>query len=98
MTTMPVATIDVRTIAPRERHPLIFGEFDALQPGEAVQLVNDHDPRPLRYQFADRRAGQFTWTYLQSGPDLWRVQIDKIAAGPTHAFAGTCCSGGACGG
>ncbi len=98
MTTVPISTIDVRTIAPRERHPTIFGQFDALEPGESVLLVNDHDPRPLYYQFEDRRAGQFTWTYLQSGPDLWRVQIDKTAAGITEAFAGSCCSGGACGG
>ena len=91
-------TIDVRTIAPRERHTMIFGQFDALQPGESVQLVNDHDPRPLYYQFDERRAGQFTWTYLQSGPDLWRVQIDKTAAGPAEDSGGSCCSGGACGG
>ncbi len=98
MTTVSVSTIDVRTIAPRERHPLIFGQFDALQPGEAVLLVNDHDPRPLYYQFEDRRPGQFAWTYLQSGPELWRVQIDKTAAGPVEASASSCCSGGACGG
>lgn len=98
MTTETVSTIDVRTIAPRERHSLIFAQFDALQPGEAVLLVNDHDPRPLLYQFEERRGGQFAWTYLQSGPDLWRVQIDKTAAGPAQASAGSCCSGGACGG
>lgn len=90
-------TIDVRTIAPRERHGLIFGRFDALPPGDALLLVNDHDPRPLYYQFQDRHAGQFEWTYLQSGPDLWRVQIGRTAAKP-EAAAGDCCSGGACGG
>lgn len=98
MSTVTANTIDVRTIAPRERHTLIFAQFDALQLGDAVQLVNDHDPRPLYYQFEDRRAGQFNWTYLQSGPDLWRVQIDKTAAAPAAASAGSCCSGGACGG
>ena len=35
-------TVDVRSIVPRERHPLIFGSFDALSAGEALLLVNDH--------------------------------------------------------
>lgn len=90
-------TIDVRTIAPRERHNLIFGRFEALPLGDALLLVNDHDPRPLYYQFQDRHTGQFEWTYLESGPDLWRVKIDKTAAAKSDA-AGDCCSGGACGG
>ncbi len=98
MTTVTVNTIDVQAIAPRERHAQIFAQFDALKPGEALQLLNNHDPRPLFYQFEERRPGQSAWTYLQSGPDLWRVQIDRTAAGPAEAAAGSCCSGGACGG
>ena len=70
--------------------------FDALLPGEALQLVNDHDPQPLRQQFEVRSAGAFKWAYLQQGPDLWRVQISKTE--PAAATGGSCCSGGACGG
>ena len=43
--------LNVINIAPRERHPLIFSTFDALQADEAFILVNDHDPKPLYYQF-----------------------------------------------
>ncbi len=91
-------TIDVRTIAPRERHSLIFGRFEALPPGEALLLVNDHDPRPLYYQFQDRHNGQFEWDYLQSGPDLWQVKIGKTVGAKSDASESSCCSGGACGG
>jgi len=92
-------TIDVRAIIPRERHSLIFSSFDALNEGQAIQLVNDHDPRPLHYQFNSRCPGQFAWTYLQTGPDLWRVQISKLAiASAAEMPGGSCCSGGACGG
>jgi len=70
-------TIDVREIAPRERHPLIFGTFDSLAAGEALLLVNDHDPKPLYYQFQAEKAGKFTWDYLESGPEVWRVRIGK---------------------
>ena len=70
-------TIDVRTIAPRQRHPLIFETFGGLQPGDAFLLVNDHDPKPLYYQFSAELGGQFTWEYLERGPEIWRVQIGK---------------------
>lgn len=70
-------TIDVREIPPRNRHPLIFQTFDALYEGEAFELVNDHDPKPLYYQFLHERPDQFTWNYLEEGPTTWRVAIAR---------------------
>jgi uncharacterized protein (DUF2249 family) len=52
--------LDVRNVAPRERHTLIFDIYTALKPGEAFVLINDHDPRPLYYQW---RAPRFTRVY-----------------------------------
>ncbi len=75
--TNSTTTLDVRTIAPRERHPLIFETFDALDPGAALELVNDHDPKPLYYQFQAERPGVVEWTYLEQGPELWRVRIAR---------------------
>ncbi len=69
--------LNVTTIAPRERHPLIFRTFDALPSGEAFILVNDHDPKPLYYQLLHEREGLFRWEYLQEGPEQWRVKISK---------------------
>lgn len=94
-TAMP-AVIDLRTIAPRERHALIFGRFDALAAGQALQLVNDHDPVPLRFQLDDRACGQFEWAALESGPEVWRVQITRVGVTPAALGADSCCSGGAC--
>ncbi len=71
--------LDVREIAPRERHKLIFETFAALEPEEAFILINDHDPRPLYYQFAAEHAGEFTWDYLEQGPEVWRVRIGRSA-------------------
>lgn len=70
--------LDVRTIPPRERHPRIFALFDGLKPGEAFVLVNDHDPKPLFYQFQAERPGAFTWEYLEEGPEVWRVRIGRV--------------------
>jgi uncharacterized protein (DUF2249 family) len=72
--------VDVREIMPRERHPLIFQTFDDLTAGEAFELVNDHDPKPLYYQFMAERQGQVGWDYLEEGPEVWRVRISKTNA------------------
>ena len=76
--TTPVKTLDVRTIAPMHRHPMIFQSFEELRPGQAFELVNDHDPKPLYYQFQAERTGEFQWEYEEQGPEVWRVRIGKV--------------------
>lgn len=71
--------IDVREIPPRDRHPLIFETFDALPAHAGFELVNDHDPKPLYYQFLYERPGQFEWEYLEQGPVTWRVTVRRVA-------------------
>jgi uncharacterized protein (DUF2249 family) len=69
--------IDVRRVAPAQRHPLIFDTFADLAPGASFLLINDHDPKPLYYQFAAEHTGEFTWEYLEKGPVNWQVRIGK---------------------
>ncbi|HRO25598.1 MAG TPA: DUF2249 domain-containing protein [Promineifilum sp.] len=69
--------LDIRPLPPMQRHPLIFNTFEALNAGQTFVLVNDHDPKPLYYQFQAERTGEFTWDYLQQGPREWRVRIGK---------------------
>ena len=97
MSAATLVEIDVRNIPPYQRHQQIFAQVDALQVGQALQIVNDHDPVPLRRQLEARSPGQLQWAYVQAGPDLWRVQISKVQ-GVADADQGSCCSGGACGG
>lgn len=93
-----VSVIDVRTIAPYERHAQIFGRLDALGAGESLQIVNDHDPVPLRMQLEGRAPGQFQWAYLEAGPRQWQIEITKLASKTQAATEAedSCCSGGAC--
>ncbi|MGD9696195.1 MAG: DUF2249 domain-containing protein [Thermoleophilia bacterium] len=77
MTVSPTTVVDVREMLPRDRHPTILATFDALAGGQAMELVNDHDPKPLRYQFEAELPGSFTWEYLEEGPEVWRVRIGK---------------------
>jgi uncharacterized protein (DUF2249 family) len=48
---MSETTLDVRDVPPVERHPKIHDAFDDLDSGEALRIVNDHDPKPLYYEF-----------------------------------------------
>jgi uncharacterized protein (DUF2249 family) len=93
----PVADIlDLREIAPSERHAMIFGRFDALQLGQSLQILNDHNPQPLRYQFDGRSYGQFEWSALETGPTVWSVQITRLGKNASVPAGDSCCSGGAC--
>ena len=47
---MPAKTLDLRDVPPPQRHPKIHDAFDDLDSGEALQLVNDHEPKPLFYE------------------------------------------------
>ncbi len=70
--------IDVRPIEPREKHVRIFHMFYSLKSGEKMEIINDHDPRPLHYQMLAENDGQFEWNYLEEGPEVWRVEITKV--------------------
>jgi len=70
-------SLDVRELPPALRHEVIFTTYHALAPGMAFVLVNDHDPKPLRYQFEAEHGGEFTWEYLEQGPRVWRVRIGR---------------------
>lgn len=79
--------IDVRQLPPRERHPLIFRTFDGLTPHEAFLLINDHDPKPLYYQFQAERATEVTWEPEEEGPERWVIRIGKRAPSASQAPA-----------
>ena len=55
-----------------------FGMLGALLPGKSVLITSDHDPRPLHYQLETNFPGQFGWDYLEQGPEVWRVEIDRL--------------------
>jgi len=80
-----VSVLNVTLIEPRLKHPTIFKHFDSLNEGEAFVILNDHDPKPLYYQLLGERGNIFSWSYLEQGPQWWKVQIKKndLANGDT---------------
>lgn len=71
--------LDLRSVERFQRHPLVFAKFDALEVGESFVLINDHDPAPLHGQMEAMRPHQLTWEYIERGPEIFRIQISRIA-------------------
>ncbi len=69
--------LDVRELPPAQRHDTIIRAYEQLTDGASFVLVNDHDPKPLYYQFAAEYPERFTWDYLERGPDVWSVRIGR---------------------
>ncbi|HEY6028355.1 MAG TPA: DUF2249 domain-containing protein [Pseudolabrys sp.] len=69
--------IDVRSLVPAQRHKKIFELVNELPVGASFVLVNDHDPKPLYYQLEAEYPSQFSWTYVERGPDVWCVEIGR---------------------
>ncbi|MEN1987188.1 DUF2249 domain-containing protein [Paenibacillus hubeiensis] len=72
------ATVNATEYPPHLKHKVIFETFENLQPQEAMLLINDHDPVPLRFQFQSVHPDQFEWEYIEQGPATFQVKISKI--------------------
>ncbi len=69
--------IDVREIKPHVRHTIIFQLFEHLDRQGSLQLIADHDPKPLRLQLEAKHGTRCHWSYLEEGPDVWRVRLQR---------------------
>ncbi len=70
---------DARGIARRFRHSAIFGALGALEPGEAMRFVNDHDPLPLLDQLRARFGERVEIHYVQREPGAIVIDFVVIA-------------------
>ena len=75
-----IKDLDLRQMPPFERHEKIFEIWGGLTAGQTLRIINDHDPKPLYYQFAAEFKGLFEWEYEQKGPSDWIVKIKRTAA------------------
>ncbi len=65
---------DARGIAKRFRHAAIFGALNALNSGETMRFVNDHDPLPLLDQLRLRYGENVAIEYVRR--ELGEIVID----------------------
>lgn len=73
--------INVADIDPKYRHNILFRLVEHLAPDDSLQILVDHDPRRLRLQLEARHGSRCAWSYLEEGPDLWRVRLRLLRAG-----------------
>ncbi len=73
--------INVADIDPRYRHDILFRLFEHLGSDQSLQILVDHDPRRLRLQLEARHGSRCAWSYLEEGPDIWRVRLRLLPAG-----------------
>jgi len=86
--------MDVRAIPCSVKHSLIVQAWLQLAVGDHFILFNDHDPVPLRYQFAAQWPDTFTWEHLVNLPGEARVKVTKLKAlGAPVAAIATACGG-----
>lgn len=71
--------LDARQVPHNIRHATVFGALDAVRPGSGIELIAPHDPLPLLAQIDEREPGAFAVTYLERGPEVWRIALDRTA-------------------
>lgn len=72
--------LDARAIPHAIRHATIFGALDGVAPGRGLELVAPHDPLPLLAQLEQRSPGGFEVSYLERGPETWRLSLVRRSA------------------
>lgn len=69
--------LDARLIPHALRHASIFGALESLRAGQAMVLVAPHDPLPLLAQIDARYGRGVAVSYLESGPEAWKLKLAR---------------------
>ncbi|HET8657058.1 MAG TPA: DUF2249 domain-containing protein [Longimicrobiaceae bacterium] len=78
MSTSTQTELDVRPVEPKYRLETIMGAYDSLPAGGTLSLTVDHDPKCMYYTLdAMHGSDSFTFEYLENGPEVWRVEVQK---------------------
>lgn len=72
-----IPELDARAIPHAIRHATIFGALDSLGSGSSMILAAPHNPLPLLAQLEQRAPGAFEISYVEEGPEVWRLQFTR---------------------
>jgi len=70
-------SFDARGVAKRFRHAAIFGALDALNSGETMAFINDHDPLPLLAQLTQRYGEGIAINYVTREPGQIAINFTR---------------------
>ncbi len=68
----------VATLPKIIRHGAIIGGLTSMKPGQQLVLVVNHDPLPLLTQLNRVAPEAFDLTYLERGPETFRLQFTRL--------------------
>lgn len=74
-----VPEVDARLIPATVRHGAILGALGDVRPGASMIIAAPHDPFPLLAQIDEREGENVRYSYVQRGPDVWRVLLERVA-------------------
>ena len=73
-----VQTIDLRGVPCLERNNAVFGVWQRVKPGQILEIINDHDPRPFHYRFKACHHGKYKWQNSRKGAKKWIIHVKKL--------------------
>jgi CRP/FNR family transcriptional regulator len=73
----PSIALDARSLSPTNRNAKIFEAFDRLVVGAVLEVTNEADPRSLRNEFTQYRAGRFSWDARNFGAARWTIRLKR---------------------
>ncbi len=77
-TRAPAITLESRSLPAANRNAVILDAFDKLPLGGILELPDEGDPRALRNEFLQQRAGRFSWDARNLGSGRWTIRIERI--------------------
>jgi uncharacterized protein (DUF2249 family) len=77
-------TVLCHTLPPAERLPNLLRTFDGLAPGESFEIQSTHAPKAGLAHLQKERKGQFEWSPLEAGPDVWRTRVTRRPGSGSH--------------
>ncbi len=78
-----LVNLDIRPVEPKFRYDTIMATYDDLAVGDVLELTVDHDPQCMYYTLLATRGDEaFSFSYLEQGPETWRVLVGKRLATP----------------
>lgn len=70
--------LDIRDLPTDQRLACVLARFNALSPGDTLQLVTDRDPQRLRAPLVADGRWRATWSAERQGPQTWIARIEKL--------------------
>jgi CRP-like cAMP-binding protein len=71
-------TLESRSLPSTNRNATILEAFDKLAVGGILELDDEEDPRALRNEFLQHRAGRFAWQARNRGTGRWTIRLERV--------------------